>query len=97
VKLNKKKFVGKIEEDTFDIPINMFLDLVERAKPDPVLLEKKSRIRLYFGKHIQTSWGPAVVKLFSDDETRVILYEFGEERFDLTLDDFISEIENHDS
>jgi hypothetical protein len=95
IKLNKKKFVARLGDDIFNVPIGMFGDLVERVKPDPELETKKARIRPFFGREIQTSWGPSVVKRLNDEETHVILYEFGEERFDLKLDDFLSEIETY--
>jgi hypothetical protein len=95
IKLNKTKFRGKLGEVPYEIPIGMFVELVEKAKPDPTLEAKKAKIRPYFNQEIQTSWGPSIVKRFNPEETHVILYEFGEERFDLTLNDFLSEIKNY--
>jgi hypothetical protein len=61
IKLNKTKFRGKLGDILYEIPIAMFVELVEKAKADPELEAKKAKIRPYFKREIQTSWGPAIV------------------------------------
>ncbi|SDO17348.1 hypothetical protein SAMN04487897_10998 [Paenibacillus sp. yr247] len=95
VKMKKDKFLATDFNEVYQFPFDMFVKVVERLGPDSELAKKKKRIRSYFGKQILTSWGPAAVKGFNSYETHVILYEHADERFDLKLDDFISELEDN--
>jgi hypothetical protein len=56
------------------------------------MAERKALVDRFKGRSIHTVWGPSVVKRMSDDCDTVVLYEFGEQRFDLSYSDFVNEL-----
>lgn len=96
-KLNRKRFVG-IEADggAYNYPIAVFDQLVRRKPLDPREEEIKGLAKKYKGRTIQTGWGPSEIGAITDDHKCVLLYEFGEEEYALSLENFLEEMHNND-
>ncbi|WP_209124500.1 hypothetical protein [Alkalihalobacillus sp. BA299] len=96
LKLNRTKFIGEENDGIqYSYPISMFVKLVENRKLDPKKESIKKLAKKYKGHTIQTGWGPSKIGSLSADERYVIMYEFGEERYDLTLEDFLEEMKSN--
>jgi preprotein translocase subunit YajC len=96
LKLNRTRFVGEKNDGlAYDFPIAMFVKLVENRKVDPEKERIKKLAKKYKGHTIQTGWGPSKIGTLSSDEKYVKMYEFGEERYDLTLEDFLEELKSN--
>ncbi|MFC0273575.1 hypothetical protein ACFFIX_19475 [Metabacillus herbersteinensis] len=96
IKLNRTKFIGEESDGrSYNYPIVMFVKLVEERKLDPKKEKIKQLAIKYKGHTIQTGWGPSKIGTLTDDQKHVKLYEFGEERYDLTLEDFLTELKSN--
>lgn len=100
LKKNKKTFLGKDKKtgELFSYPFSMALDAKKPDKSDTFLKEfkkKKALFDKYKSHSIQTVYGPSIVKKLSEDGELVTLYEFGTDRYDLSFDDFVSQIKKY--
>ena len=96
IKLNRTKFIGEESDGLqYSYPISMFVKLVEKRTLDPEKESIKQLARKYKGHTIQTSWGPSQIGSLTPDEKFVTLYEFGEERYELSLENFLEEMNSN--
>ncbi|MBU8908178.1 hypothetical protein [Desertibacillus haloalkaliphilus] len=92
IKVNRTKFLAKEGNAEYLYPIPIFTELIQRKQESGREKKIKALALKYKGVTIQTSWGPSVIGELTPCEESVFLYEFGEELYSLSLEDFMSEL-----
>ncbi|WP_050182623.1 hypothetical protein [Domibacillus robiginosus] len=59
------------------------------------LSERNALVEYFKGQEIHTIYGPSVVSNLSNDYEMVTLYEFGEQRYDLSFENFKDQLKEY--